>query len=208
MKAEIKPKAGPPGRALQFLRWFCREDHLEEIEGDLTEVFRKQYENAPRKANWKFTLSVIRYLRPEFLKPFRDLYLPNSFNMENIKFKTGKMLMPVVFITLIIMIIAALAPVKVNRENSAELRAVVTKVKHGGLNDIVFSLDGVKGMYYISHMTKEDLNADNLSAKLTGREVIISYSKPGFFSNLSPMTSTIQITELKLGDEVIFSEFR
>ncbi len=24
----------PSKRALQFLRWFCREDHLDEIEGD------------------------------------------------------------------------------------------------------------------------------------------------------------------------------
>jgi putative ABC transport system permease protein len=40
----------PPKKALQFLRWFCREDYLDEIEGDLTEVFIKQAENNPRKA--------------------------------------------------------------------------------------------------------------------------------------------------------------
>ena len=46
----------PPKRALQFLRWFCREDYLDEIEGDLTEVFKKQYESSPRKAKWKFSM--------------------------------------------------------------------------------------------------------------------------------------------------------
>jgi putative ABC transport system permease protein len=29
----------PPKHPLQFLRWFCREDYLEEIEGDLTELY-------------------------------------------------------------------------------------------------------------------------------------------------------------------------
>ena len=43
-------KVQPPKRALQFLRWFCREDYLDEIEGDLTEVYNKQYHNSPRKA--------------------------------------------------------------------------------------------------------------------------------------------------------------
>jgi putative ABC transport system permease protein len=28
----------PPKHPLHFLRWFCREDYLEEIEGDLTET--------------------------------------------------------------------------------------------------------------------------------------------------------------------------
>ncbi len=31
----------PPNWSLRFLCWFCREDYLEEIEGDLPEVFKK-----------------------------------------------------------------------------------------------------------------------------------------------------------------------
>jgi len=51
----------PPKRALRFLRWFCREDYLEEIEGDLVEVFGKEVEVSPRKAKWKFAWSVLQY---------------------------------------------------------------------------------------------------------------------------------------------------
>src|SRR5690606_795149 len=65
-------KRSPPKRALQFLRWFCREDYLEEIEGDLTEIFERQYETSPGKAKRKFTWSVLRYFRPEFIKSFRS----------------------------------------------------------------------------------------------------------------------------------------
>jgi hypothetical protein len=60
-------KVNPPRYFLQFLRWFCREDYLEEIEGDLVEIFLKQAETAPLKAKWKFAWSVIKYFRPEFI---------------------------------------------------------------------------------------------------------------------------------------------
>lgn len=201
-------KTNPPKKPLQFLRWFCREDYLEEIEGDLTEVFNKQYENDPRKAQWKFAWSVIRYFRPEFLKPLKGYYKPMTYTFGKIYFNITKVLIPIGIIAAIIMIVLALAPVRVNRENSIEAKAIVTAVKQGGLKDIVFSLDGVRGMYYISHITKKDLNAASLNSMLVNKEVIIYYSKPRFLSYLSPMTSTIQITELRLNDEVIFSEFQ
>lgn len=70
----------PPKRPLQFLRWFCREDYLEEIEGDLTEVFIKQAESHPRQAKWKFTWSVMKYFRPAFMKSFKS-YHPNVYGM-------------------------------------------------------------------------------------------------------------------------------
>jgi putative ABC transport system permease protein len=77
----------PPKKALAFLRWFCREDYIDEIEGDLIEVFRRQYESNPRKAKWKFALSVIRYFRPDFIKSFKTSYQPDSYSMYKNYFK-------------------------------------------------------------------------------------------------------------------------
>ncbi|HRG07634.1 MAG TPA: permease prefix domain 2-containing transporter, partial [Cyclobacteriaceae bacterium] len=71
----------PPKYPLQFLRWFCREDYLDEIEGDLMEVFSKQSETSPRKAKWNFGWSVIKYFRPEFMKSFKTSYPINSIDM-------------------------------------------------------------------------------------------------------------------------------
>jgi putative ABC transport system permease protein len=65
-------KATPPRHILNFLRWFCREDFLDEVEGDLTEIFEKQHRHSPVAARWKFTASVIRYLRPEYMKVFQS----------------------------------------------------------------------------------------------------------------------------------------
>ena len=60
----------PPQYALRFLRWFCREDYLEEIEGDLVELFEAQYEHEPRRARRRLFWQVMRYFRPDFLKVF------------------------------------------------------------------------------------------------------------------------------------------
>lgn len=71
----------PPKKAIAFLRWFCREDCIEEIEGDLTERFKKACEDSPRKAKWQFAFSVFRYLRPQFIKSFKNSYQANAYDM-------------------------------------------------------------------------------------------------------------------------------
>lgn len=65
----------PPKRALQFLRWFCRPDYLEEIEGNLIEVFEQQYRQAPRRAGWNFFWQVFRHFRPDFIKPLTKKWI-------------------------------------------------------------------------------------------------------------------------------------
>ncbi len=74
-------KAQPPKRALQFFRWFCREDYLEEIEGDLVEVFEKRFEDSPAKAKRGFVWSVIKYFRPGFIRSFHKVKYSNNTAM-------------------------------------------------------------------------------------------------------------------------------
>jgi putative ABC transport system permease protein len=71
----------PPKKAIEFLRWFCREDYIEEIEGDLTEVFKKEYKYSQKKAKWKFALRVVSYFRPEFFKSFKNIFQPDPYAM-------------------------------------------------------------------------------------------------------------------------------
>ncbi|HMJ69962.1 MAG TPA: ABC transporter permease [Cyclobacteriaceae bacterium] len=71
----------PPKNTIRFLRWFCREDFVEEIEGDLTEIFEKETVTNPRLAKWKFKWRVFKYLRPEFIKAFRNNRPTISFHM-------------------------------------------------------------------------------------------------------------------------------
>ena len=60
-----------PKYALRFLRWFCREDYLEEIEGNLLEVFDMQYEDSEQKARRTFYWNVLLHFRPAFLRSFQ-----------------------------------------------------------------------------------------------------------------------------------------
>ncbi|GAB5526837.1 MAG: ABC transporter permease [Roseivirga sp.] len=66
-------KVQPPKFAWKFFRWFCRKDYLEEIEGDLVELFEKQYETTPSLARRRFIWSVIRYFRPGFIRSFSPI---------------------------------------------------------------------------------------------------------------------------------------
>lgn len=93
-------KPHPPKRPLQFLRWFCREDYLEEIEGDLTEVFKKQYENSPRKAKWSFGWSVIKYFRPEFIKQFSKQHNPYGMYKSYFKISVRQLIKNKTFATI------------------------------------------------------------------------------------------------------------
>ena len=65
----------PPQNALNFLRWFCRDDYLEEIEGNLLEIYEQQYEESPAKARQQFAWNVLRHFRPAFVRSFK-LYQP------------------------------------------------------------------------------------------------------------------------------------
>lgn len=78
----------PPRKPLAFLRWFCRADCIEEIEGDLTEIFIKEHKAFPRSAKWKFTLRVLRYFRPEFIRSFK-IHQPGSMSMYRSHFRFG-----------------------------------------------------------------------------------------------------------------------
>jgi predicted permease len=78
----------PPKKAIRFLRWFCREDYIEEIEGDLIEVFEKEALHSLRWSKWRFAWRVLRYLRPEFIKPLKN-YQSNPIGMYKSYFKIG-----------------------------------------------------------------------------------------------------------------------
>ena len=70
--------AQPPQRALKFLCWFCREDYLEEIAGNLTELYEKRYKISPSKAKMLFVLDVLKHLHPLIIRPIEG---PKQLNL-------------------------------------------------------------------------------------------------------------------------------
>lgn len=63
----------PPKVFLKFLRWFCRQDSLEEIESNLLEIFGKDIaESSLKRARRRFAWNVVTHFRPEFMKVFSN----------------------------------------------------------------------------------------------------------------------------------------
>ncbi len=59
----------PPNWANRFLEWYCHDDLLDEIQGDLFEQFHKnQLTKGKRVAQRKFVLDVLRFFRPSSFK--------------------------------------------------------------------------------------------------------------------------------------------
>ncbi|MEM8898464.1 MAG: ABC transporter permease [Bacteroidota bacterium] len=74
-------KHQPPKRALAFLRWFCREDYLEEVEGNLVELYELESERNPGRARRQFCWQVLLHLRPDFIKQLANVHLPIHLEM-------------------------------------------------------------------------------------------------------------------------------
>ncbi len=59
----------PPKWANRFLEWYCADDLLDEIQGDLLEAFYYRKEDVGlRKAKWWFIWDVLRFFRPSSFK--------------------------------------------------------------------------------------------------------------------------------------------
>lgn len=59
----------PPKWADRFLEWYCRPNLLEDLQGDLHEVFYHQVsEGNPRKAKWYFVWLILRSFRYSVIK--------------------------------------------------------------------------------------------------------------------------------------------
>lgn len=54
----------PPRWATRFLRWYCRPELAEDLEGDLHEFFQRNLAlKGPRQARWIYILDVLKFLR-------------------------------------------------------------------------------------------------------------------------------------------------
>lgn len=72
----------PPKWALRFLRWFCRPDMVEDVEGDLMEQFQiKISQDGVAKANKYFIRQVLLLFRPGIINYRKPGFLKNNNGM-------------------------------------------------------------------------------------------------------------------------------
>lgn len=64
-------KSSPPQLPLRFLRWFCRPDFIEDVEGDLTELYESRLDRNAFRAYLNFLIDVMLLLRPGVVRDFK-----------------------------------------------------------------------------------------------------------------------------------------
>ncbi|MFK7951645.1 MAG: ABC transporter permease [Ekhidna sp.] len=65
------PHIAPPKIPLKFLKWFCRKDLIEDVEGDLEELFSERISTNSKTAKLRYCLDVLLLLRPEIIGNFK-----------------------------------------------------------------------------------------------------------------------------------------
>jgi putative ABC transport system permease protein len=69
----------PPGFLLRFFRWFCNPDYVEDIEGDLQEIFQRVAINkGEKKARWLFIFHVLKLFRPTIIRSFIKIEIKST----------------------------------------------------------------------------------------------------------------------------------
>lgn len=72
----------PPRLPLRLLRFFLKADYLEEIEGDMEEIFHEQVQqHSLAKARSVYTWEMIKLLRPILLKQFSSIPVLQQFTL-------------------------------------------------------------------------------------------------------------------------------
>lgn len=80
----------PPKWPLKLLRLFLRKEYVEEIEGDMEEIFHENVDQLSlAKANRLYTVEMLKLLRPVLLKKINGVYYINPYPMFKNYFKTS-----------------------------------------------------------------------------------------------------------------------
>ncbi|WPR77363.1 ABC transporter permease [Algoriphagus sp. NG3] len=85
-----KLRPSPPKLFLRFFQWFCHPRMLDYIEGDLIEVYERNFkELGKRKADRKFILDVLLLFRPGIIRPIQARQNVTPVGMYKNYFKIG-----------------------------------------------------------------------------------------------------------------------
>jgi putative ABC transport system permease protein len=80
----------PPRWPLKFLRFFLKQEYLEEIEGDMEEIFMENAERfSVRKARRLYVWEMVRLLRPNLIRNFEFINYLNQLSMFRNYFKVS-----------------------------------------------------------------------------------------------------------------------
>lgn len=119
---------------------------------------------------------------------------------------TGKMEILIFAAFVISAVVMVFRPIPVTRDNSIVLHTLVDNVRKGAEDNVILKLEKGEGVFYINHGLRQGLNLDSLKRQLINKQATILYLKPSFVSGFSPVANRKYVTEVRLGDRVVYSE--
>src|ERR1041384_2708582 len=69
----------PPRIPNKLLHWFCDPQLLEDVEGDLHELFKSEASKDIKRAKWLYTKEVLKLFRPGIIRNFKPINNQNMF---------------------------------------------------------------------------------------------------------------------------------
>lgn len=85
-----RPSIQPPLWPVKLLRLFLKEKYVEEIEGDMEEIFFDNAEHmSARKAKWLYAIEMVKLLRPSLIKNTKLFHSLNQYGMLRNYFKVS-----------------------------------------------------------------------------------------------------------------------
>ncbi|MEM6841776.1 MAG: ABC transporter permease [Bacteroidota bacterium] len=89
MNNEGRNSKSPPKAATHFLRWYCRSELLDEVEGDLCELFQRRIDaRGLKRAQILYWLNIFMFLHPDYIRK-RKYYPINHTAMFRNYFKVA-----------------------------------------------------------------------------------------------------------------------
>ena len=85
----VQNSISPPKLPLRFLRWFCQAELIEDVEGDLTELFITKCQKSKARARLTFWVDVLMLFRPGIVKNFHLIQGQNHRIMFKNYYKTS-----------------------------------------------------------------------------------------------------------------------
>ena len=112
--------------------------------------------------------------------------------------------------TIILVLVAynfGMAPRAADRYESIACTDTITNLREGALKNIVVGLKGQTGSHYIYKGMKRGLNIGKLKSALVNKRATVLYMEPTLNELMESENRPLRITEIKLGDSTVFSEF-
>jgi len=113
----------------------------------------------------------------------------------------------IICLLFVVLLFFAFQPIDTSLENSVKVEGIVKSITEAGAKDILFELENDKTTYYINRGFEKGFVLQKLNKDFIGKKVILYYAKN--WTPLAPLgTTSKHITQLKLNDKIIYSEFK